>query len=320
MNTAVLLIGFGAPENKYEIRDFLYNIFRDPYIYKIPIAQDLISKIISLTRVKLVSKKYEKIGGGSPYNSLTFTQANLLQDLLQKKNDFKIFIAFQYHKPFIEGVLEEIINANFLKIIVFPLYPQFSTTTTGSALKRVDDFVKKNSPQARFLYIKDFHNNEVYINALTKQLRETLHLNLPYEDFYILFSAHGIPMNAIRNGDPYSLQVETTVKKVMEKLDYKISYSISYQSKVGYGKWLTPDTKETIRKLFYQGVRKIIVVPVSFICEHYETLYQIDFEFKNFAINLGYKKFVMMKALNDNPELVRSLADIILDAEKKLNE
>ena len=306
MSIAVLLLCFGSPSTKDEIKPFLYNLFSDTNIFPLPFAQKLFARLISETRARSIGKKYDKIGGGSPYNKLTFLQSVALQRELAKRNgNYKVFVGFLYCKPFVEDVLNEILCLDYEKIILLPLYPQYSFATTRAAFSRV-----KNK-EKHMVFINDFHNHPLYIKSVVGRINDALQKLKSFDDLHIVFTAHNIPRKMIEEGDTYEKQVNVTVHSVFEKLNKNIPYHIAYQSKVGFGRWLTPSTEKLIEHLKVNGAKRLVMVPISFVCEHFETLYQVGVEYRNLAMKLGYEEFVMTEALNDSPDFIQAIADIV---------
>jgi len=303
----VLLLNMGGPDNLEAVEPFLYNLFSDHDIIQIPrLIQKPVAKIISKVRGKKVRKYYQVIGGKSPQLEQTLEQAEALQRELGK--DYIVEVGMRYWKPFIKDGLENLIKEGVSKIILLPLYPQYSTTTTGSSINEFNRIIRNGNYPIEVKIIKSYYNNPTYIKAMVKNIKE----NLPsYTDYYFLFSAHSLPEKLIRNGDPYKMETEVTVSKIMEFFP-KNKYSLAYQSKIGPIKWLSPMTDEMIEKLAKSGIKNLAVIPVSFVSEHTETLYELDIQYKNLAENLGIKNFKRIPTLRVNPLFIQGLKELVL--------
>ncbi|RCK71706.1 MAG: Ferrochelatase, protoheme ferro-lyase [Ignavibacteriae bacterium] len=314
---AVILFQLGGPDSINSVEEFLYNLFSDPDIFDFPFAS-LIRKplafLISSRRVRTVQHHYISIGGKSPILDITNQQAAELEKELKKSYDAKVFVAMRYFYPKIESVVEKLSKTNFDKHILLPLYPQYSKTTTGSSLKewerqcRKQKFLPKNQK-----IINNFYDNELYIEAIVEQINNTLSkFKVNHEDIMIVFSAHGVPLNLIENGDPYKEEIEKTVNYVIQKGMWKSEHILCYQSKVGPLKWLEPSLIDTVTKLVTEGKKNLLIVPISFVSEHLETLYEINIQVRQLANELGVEQYEMMPALNTHPKFIEALKNLVI--------
>ncbi len=315
--TAVVLMNMGGPDSLEAIEPFLYNLFSDHDIIQIPrVIQKPVAKIISKIRAKKTREYYVVMGGKSPQKEQTMEQAEALQQVLG--DAFKVVVAMRYWHPFTEEALENLKNENLDKIILLPLYPQFSTTTTGSSFNEFFRQFKRFQKQGYFQNVKvkevkSYHNNPLYIKAMVENIKE----NLPdYKDFYFLFSAHSLPVSVIQKGDPYQKQIEETVKLIMEHFP-EVNYSLSYQSKVGPVKWLEPMTDQVIQELGKNGVKKLAVIPVAFVSEHSETLYELDYQYGNLAKECGIERYIRIPTLKKHPLFIEALKTIVEKVSKE---
>lgn len=316
---AVVLFQLGGPDSINSVEEFLYNLFSDPDIFDFPFASIIrkpLAFIISSNRVRSVQHHYISIGGKSPILDLTNQQAIALENELQKNFDAKVFVAMRYFQPKIEKAVENLSKSNFNKIILLPLYPQYSKTTTGSSLRewerqcRKQKFAPKN-----LVVIKSFYDNEYYIEALVEQINLTLSkFSTEQENITIVFSAHGVPLSVIEAGDPYKDQIEKTVESVVKKGRWKAEDILCYQSKVGPLKWLQPSLVDTVTKLVNEGRRNLLIVPISFVSEHLETLYEIDIQVRQLATELGVRQYEMMPALNTHPKFIQALTNLVVES------
>jgi len=303
----IVLLNMGGPDSLDTVQPFLYNLFSDNDIVQIPrLIQKPVAKLISIFRAKKVRKYYELIGGKSPQKEQTFKQAKALQEKLGDR--YKVVVAMRYWHPFTEEALNELLKEDLEKIILLPLYPQFSTTTTGSSFNEFDRVYKRLNLNIPIKKIYSYHNHQLYIKAIAKQIKE----HLPnYQDYCFLFSAHSLPVKIIEKGDPYQKQTEETVKLIMEYFPNN-RYSLAYQSKVGFVKWLEPMTDEEIIRLKKEGIEKLAIIPVSFVSEHSETLYELDIQYREIAENIGIKDFKRIPTLQSSELFIECLKDLIV--------
>jgi len=320
MKLGILLFNLGGPETQADVRPFLFNLFSDPEIVRIPIRalQKPLAWVISTARHKKSSTNYQLIGGGSPLRKITDEQAEALQtELAQRGIEAKVYVGMRYWHPFTAAVLDEIARDGITELIVLPLYPQFSVSTTGSSTK---DFValldrRKGLRHIRRRYITRWHTHEGYIAALAEQITEKVG-SFPDSDprnIHLLFSAHSVPQSYIANGDPYLRHTEETIKLVSEKLGNQFPTHLCFQSKVGPVKWLEPSTDMKLRELKTAGVEQVLAIPISFVSEHIETLYELDLLYKDLAEELGFKAYRRVPAFNTDPRFINALADLVCE-------
>jgi ferrochelatase len=315
---AVVLMQLGGPDSLEAVEPFLYNLFTDPDIIDFPfarIARKPLARFIASRRSKRVQHHYAEISGKSPILELTTLQARKLEVELSKSVDAKTFVAMRYWHPLAEETIREIRREKFDKIILIPMYPQYSKTTSGSSLnewQRKASALGLNSIPTRV--IKHFHDSPLYVEAVVERINEALarFVNASSRDTFLLFSAHGVPRSVIESGDPYKTQVEETVKLVTERGGWESSHLLCWQGKVGPAVWLKPYLQETIPQLATQGVKSLLVIPIAFVTDHIETLYEIDIEAREQATRLGITRFETMPALNDSPTFIKGLAELVL--------
>lgn len=310
LHIAVLLVNFGGPDRLSSVKSFLYNLFADPTVLNFPFAnlyRKPLAWFISNIRQRASGEMYKKIGGISSLIPLTYLQAGKLQQLFNRNNLLvDVFIGFRYCRPFIEEVLNEIKNIGYKKIIILPLYPQYSYTTTGSVQLVVDEWLRKRN-DVKLHFIKEWYKDEDYIEAYAGLITRALE-NLDLRSCEIIFSAHSIPVFNIKNGDPYEKQITETCKLIIKKLNWKKRWHIGYQSKLGPVKWLEPGTDKVIEEIATRNKNaNVLVVPISFVCEHVETIYEIGFLYKEVAKRCGIKKFARVPALNTDKYLIQAL-------------
>lgn len=313
----VLLFNLGGPESLDDVKPFLYNLFSDPDIIRLPwrAMQKPLAWIISTGRYKKSRGYYEQIGGGSPLRKITDQQARALESALARRGiDAKAYVGMRYWKPFTEEAIAQIRADGITRLVVLPLYPQFSISTTGSSLNLMKAIFAKNGDKApRVSVIESWQEDPQYIKALARMVSEEL-AHFPDQQpasTNIVFSAHSVPVSYIEAGDPYLDQTRQTVAKVMKQLGEDRPHSLSFQSKVGPVKWLRPSTDETLRRLAADGVSQVLLVPVSFVSEHIETLYELDILYRHVAEEIGLAHYRRVPALNCQPDFIDALATLV---------
>ena len=315
--TAVILLNLGAPESLDDIKPFLSNLFNDPDIIDLPmgkILRPILAWNITRKRLPESMQIYEKIGGGSPLRRLSQKQAEALESKLSENGDFKVYIAMRYWYPFTETAVEELIAEGIKKVILLPLYPQYSITSTGSSLHEFERVIKKRRDAGiEFKLIHDYHDFPSYIDALTEKIREGVAKfnGIGDDDLHLLFSAHGVPVSVIEKGDPYEKQVRATVDLAVAKLENRNPHSISFQSRVTKVEWLGPATDKIIPELGKNGVKNLLVIPVAFVNDHSETLFELGIFNRDLATKAGIERYEVMPALNDSPKFISALKELV---------
>lgn len=312
---AVVLFQLGGPDSLDAIEPFLFNLFMDPDIIDFPFARFVrrpLAKFISSKRSKKVAVNYAAIGGRSPILELTNAQASALEAELNKRFPATVFVAMRYWNPSTAVAAEKAHAGRFKEIILLPLYPQYSITTSGSSInewnRQCERIGLKDVPQD---IVHHFYDNPEYISAIVENINTALSRfeGVPSSEIHLLFSAHGVPVSIVEKGDPYQKHIEATVRLVLERGGWTCPQTLCYQSKVGPARWLRPSLNETIDRLGAAGVRNILVVPVAFLTDHIETLHEINIETRHRGKELGISRFEMMLALNSHPKLIKALAD-----------
>ncbi len=321
--TAVVLFNLGGPKNLESVQPFLFNLFNDKAIINlIQPFRYLLAKLISSRRAEKSKKIYSQIGGKSPLLEITLSQAHALEQELSFLGDFKVFVAMRYAEPFSEEVAQQVMKYDPTHAILLPLYPQFSTTTSESSLSDfADKFTKAQQQFGKKIETKMvccYPVSARFIASHASLIKQTL-MTIYDGDlsrFRFLFSAHGLPQKVIDAGDPYAFQVEQTTKKVVENLSQllnvsedKIDFRVCYQSKVGPLQWTGPSLELEIKRAALDR-KNPVVVPISFVSEHSETLVELDIDFKNMAHELGIKNYLRVPALNTNGQFIQSLSEI----------
>ena len=301
MKTAVVLFNLGGPDSLENVRPFLYNLFNDKAIISLPaIFRKPLARFISSKRNQKAQDIYKLIGGKSPIVEETQAQANALQSALG--NDHKVFICMRYWHPMSAEVATQVKTYAPDKIILLPLYPQFSTTTTGSSFK---DFKRHFPSETNFKEICCYPLNPDFLVAHITQIKPQLE---KYPTARVLFSAHGLPEKIIAKGDPYQWQIEQTAAAIARELNLQ-DWRVCYQSKVGPLPWLKPNT---IDEITAATGRDLIIVPIAFISEHSETLVELDIEYKHLADKSGVKNYIRIPALGVHELFIKTLRDLCM--------
>jgi ferrochelatase len=317
----IVLFQLGGPDSLDAVQPFLLNLFLDPDIIPMGPLSFLrrpLAKWIARRRSVPVRGRYAEIGGRSPIRELTERQRVALVEALAPELDVVAVTAMRYWHPLSEEAVAALREARSLdEIVLLPLYPHFSYATTLSSLKewrRVYGPPESGPPQRT---IAQFYDHPLYIQALVQRIANMFRQFEDSSRIHLVFSAHGLPMSLVEKGDPYPGQVETTVTLVCEEgkkqhASWPEKHVLCYQSRVGPAKWLRPPLVETIDQLTVKGVKEMLVVPISFVTEHIETLHEINIEARQQAERQGVKVFRMMPALGDSPLFIAALKDLVL--------
>ena len=308
----VVLFQLGGPDSLEAIEPFLYNLFCDPDIIDFPFARigrKPLAKLISTTRARKVQHHYAAIGGASPIRRFTELQARALETELRHRGlEARCFVAMRYWHPFTTAAIEQLRRAQCDEVVLLPLYPQYSSTTTGSSLNEWRRLFCDDIPVH---CVETFYQHEMYLDAVIEKIDKALERFSVRDRVEIVFSAHSVPMSVIEKGDPYQQQIEETVELLMDRGRWSNRHRLCYQSKVGASKWLQPTLRSTLQALSTERVREVCVVPVAFVCDHVETLGEIDHEARALARQLGIGQFEMSAGLNDSPSFIRALGQIV---------
>jgi ferrochelatase len=310
---AIVLFQLGGPDNLESVEPFLYNLFCDPDIINFPgawLARKPLAKWISSRRAKVAAEHYAAIGGGSPIRELTEQQARALEEALRPHVSARAVVAMRYWHPLTAEALEQVGRGAFDDLVLLPLYPHYSFATTRSSLREWRRLYRGGPTPVRL--IEQFHDHPLYIAALAERIDSALSRVPRPEQVHLLFSAHGLPLSLVENGDPYPTQIENTVRLVREFGTWPNPHVLCYQSRVGRQKWLEPSLSATIERLARAGVKRMLVIPISFVTDHIETLHEINIEAREAAEKLGVEEFLLMPALNDSPKFIACLADLVL--------
>jgi ferrochelatase len=308
--TAVLLLQMGGPDSLDAVKPFLVNLFSDRDIIRIGPAwlQPLIARIIASRRAPKVEHHYEFIGGKSPLRELTEAQGRALEAELGP--GYRCFVAMRYWRPSTIEALAAIKREGITRVIALSLYPHYSRATTGSSINELKRVLDQAGVSFQVTYVDRFFDHPRYIDALEEKIREGLAAFHPLAEVELLFSAHSLPQSFIDDGDPYLSHIEETVRLVMERFE-NLTYHLAFQSRAGPVKWLEPATDDMLRHLAAHDVKSLLIVPLSFVSDHIETLYEIDHEYGQMAHELGFSTCRRSPSLNSTPAFIDCLADLV---------
>lgn len=316
----VLLLNLGGPEQLDDVRPFLFNLFSDPEIIRLPVPwlQRPLAWMISSSRARKSQENYKKIGGGSPLRRITEEQAQALQqELTHKGQDASIYVGMRYWYPFTEEAIARIKRDRVDKLVILPLYPQFSISTSGSSFRLLQRLWDEDPSlnQIEHTVIASWYDRPGYLRAMADLIAQQLDQFPNPHEVHVFFSAHGVPVSYVEEaGDPYQREIEACTSLIMQTLNRSNPHTLAYQSRVGPVEWLKPYTEEAIVALAEQGVKNLLVVPISFVSEHIETLEEIDIEYREVAEEAGIEHFQRVPALNTHPLFIADLADMVVES------
>jgi ferrochelatase len=316
----VLLLNLGGPDEIEDVRPFLFNLFADPEIIRLPFPwlQKPLAWLISTLRAKKSQENYLQIGGGSPLRKITEAQGKALQaKLAEIGQNASVYIGMRYWHPFTEEAIAKIKNDRIEKLVILPLYPQFSISTSGSSFRVLEEMWKKDTDLQNIKYtlVPSWYDCPGYLKAMADLIAQELNKFEHPDQAHIFFSAHGVPQSYVEEaGDPYQREIEQCTSLIMQTLNRPNSYTLAYQSRVGPVEWLKPYTEDALNELGEQGIKDLLVVPISFVSEHIETLQEIDIEYKEVAHEAGIENFQRVPALNTHPIFIDSLTSLVQES------
>lgn len=305
----VVLLNMGGPDTLDDVRPFLFNLFCDREIIRLGPAfmQKPLAWLIARRRAQKSKANYAKIGGGSPLKSISLRQAEALQQALSAEGDYIVTVAMRYWYPFADQALEMLLRRGVDQIILLSLYPHYSKATTGSSLHHFRQSLIRLAPNLPLRIISSWPTQPSYILALAENIMEGLQ-TFGDREVAIIYSAHSLPVSFIREGDPYVDHITATIEAI-EKITGRKG-RLCYQSRSGPVEWLSPSTQDTLERLAEEGCRNIFMVPISFVSDHIETLYEIDMLFKERAERLGMC-LRACNSLNTHPTFIRALRELV---------
>ncbi len=313
MKLAVVLFNLGGPDSPEAVQPFLRNLFSDPAIIQLPTLFRLpLARLIARRRAPVAREIYHQIGGRSPIFAETRAQADALAKALSKGGvNPKVFIAMRYWHPFSDGAAQAVKAYDPDKIVLLPLYPQYSTTTTASSLKDWERAAKKAGIAAPTATVCCYPDEDGFVAAAVAHIRDALKDARPDISYRLLLSAHGLPKRVIQKGDPYQRQVEQSAAAIVAALDMpNMESQVCYQSRVGPLEWIGPSTDDEIRRAAKDG-KGVIVAPVAFVSEHSETLVELDIEYRKLAQEVGVPDYRRAATAGVHPDFIAGLAGLV---------
>ncbi|MCR5219572.1 MAG: ferrochelatase [bacterium] len=310
---ALVLLNLGGPENLEEVRPFLRRLFSDCAMLSLlpgGVGQAAFARFLAWLRTPQALSRYRAIGGGSPLRAWTQRQARAICE--HSSCSLRPFVALRHSAPFAAETLAVIRDAHIDEAVVLPMYPQYAAATTGSALKDFEKAAVLVHPNLRYTVIGPWYLDAGYLDALAATVREGLSAFSEEQRSRvpILFSAHALPQRMIDRGDPYLKQTFGTVRGVVDRLG-ECTWHLGFQSRSGPVRWVGPSIREIMERLSRQRHRTLLMVPVSFVCDHLETLWDMDVEYRKLAKSLGILHFVRSPALNVRPDFVDALVHLV---------
>jgi ferrochelatase len=313
---AIILLNMGGPDSLSAVEPFLRNLFSDRDIIQLPgppFLQPYVARIIAAKRAPKSRKYYEMIGGKSPLTDITLRQAEKLEStLIQSGMQAECFVAMRYWHPFASEAVKRVREAGIKRVVALSLYPHYSQVTGGSSIKDLRRSIEKENADFELSVIDRFYDFPAYIACLQARIEAALdHFTVEEKKgIHIIFSAHSVPQKLIARGDPYLDHTTTTFRLVTEKFRTTYPCYLAFQSRSGPVKWLEPDTAELLDQLLQAGKKEFVIVPVSFVSDHVETLYEIDILYRSQIEKQG-GKLVRTESLNDADDFIAALASLV---------
>ncbi len=317
--TGILLLQMGGPRRLEEIEDYIRQLFLDPDLVRLPVVvnwfrRSLADKV-ARKRAPEVRKQYQLIGGGSPNNEITERQARLLQEALAEDGDFRCYAAMTYTSPLIDEAVLRAHADGCRSVIGLSLFPQYSTATTRSSFRLFDDKVREHGyPANRVRRVDRWSTRADYLDALAERSRQALEQARAAhaEEPQLVVSAHGIPVSYVKRGDPYVDEIEASVAGLRERLP-ETEVHLAYQSRATPVKWVPPATIDELARLGREGARNLVVLPISFVNDHVETLFEIDIQLAEVAREAGVEAYRRVPVFNDSADLTAILRRLVLE-------
>lgn len=315
---AVVLFNLGGPDAPEAVRPFLVNLFTDPAILRVPgFVRPLLGRLIAWKRFKAAQENYAIIGGKSPLRELTDEQARALEARLNAEkagSEYRCFVAMRYWHPFSDETARNVKQWGADEVLLIPLYPQYSSTTTGSSITAWNDACAEIGLSLPTSTLCCFHSDAGFAQATARLVEEAYakaRAELPEDvKLRVLFSAHGLPERIIKAGDPYQWQVEQTMDAVIGAMDMPgLDHIVCYQSRVTPQKWIGPSTEDEILRAANEKVA-VLICPIDFVSEHSETLVELDVEYRHIAEQRGIPGYFRVPAQNADAAFIDALADL----------
>lgn len=315
---SVVLFNLGGPDSLEAVQPFLYNLFSDPDIFRLPLArltQKPFATWVSRRRAPEAAKGYAAIGGASPLLANTDKQAAALARALATNGDFDVHVCMRYWNPRAASVVAALKAAQPSRVVLLPLYPHYSRTTTGSSFAEFQRECERQHYRPTLSFVREWYAQPDYIDGIVQTIhKQAAHFPNPDPSaIELLFSAHGLPQKIVDAGDPYETQIRGTFDAVRAHLDWQRT-TLCYQSRVGPLEWLRPYTDDVIREKARAGAKQMLVYPIAFVSDHVETLFELGQLYAQLARDQGITHYRVAPALNDDPLLIRGLCKLAMDA------
>ncbi|MCC5914161.1 MAG: ferrochelatase [Balneolaceae bacterium] len=350
MRIGIVLMNLGGPTHRDNVKIFLKNLFQDEDIIKLGggVTQKAFANIISKLRAPSVAEDYMEINGCpkgctgskhcfnrknkevstccSPINGLTEAQRRGLEKYFKTilpEHEVKVYTCMRYWLPFADQVMDDLVEDEITHTVLMPLYPQFSWTTTGSSFRDWETVLKEKFPDGKpwkEFHVKNYYLNESYLASVNDRIDQALNEmdEETRKKTHLIFSAHGTPLLEVRSGDPYTTEIKETMEAVMARREEKNPYWLSFQSRVGPQKWTQPNTEDLVERHLEYGIKNFLMVPIAFVTDHIETLYELGVELVEDMEEEGFEfeNYKVMEGLNDHPKYLRALAEETLNCLK----
>ena len=309
MKIAIVLFNLGGPDSLDAVQPFLRNLFGDPAILRLPsVLRGPLASLLARHRAPKARAIYAKIGGSSPILGQTEAQARALEEALGREHEWRGYVCMRYWHPMTASVVRSVERFAPDRIVLLPLYPQFSTTTTASSFQAWNDAATFKVPTKS---IESYPTEPGFIDASVELVKQGL-VEAGAGLKRVLFSAHGLPERIVKAGDPYQAQVEQTARAIAQRID-GVDWSVCYQSRVGPLKWIGPSTDAEIARAGADKVR-VVLYPLSFVSEHSETLVELDIDYRHLAKEAGVPVYVRVPTVGTHPLFIGGLARLVRDA------
>jgi len=315
---AVVLCNLGGPDSLEAVRPFLFNLFSDPDIFRLPLGfltQRPFAALIAWRRAPEATHGYAAIGGKSPILEYTRAQAEALAKVLAGAGEFDVHVCMRYWHPLTAEVVAMLKKKNYARVILLPLYPQYSITTTGSSYNEFQRECRRQHYHPSVTLVRQWYDQPDYQRAIVETVRAEA-AKFPDPDparIELLFSAHGLPQKIVNAGDPYERQIRATFDALCAELNWPHT-TLCYQSRVGPLEWLRPYTDDVIRAKAAAGVKQMLVYPIAFVSDHVETLYELGITYAEVARAQGIAHYRVVPALNSHPRFIEALKSLVLNA------
>ncbi|HPO14886.1 MAG TPA: ferrochelatase [Candidatus Hydrogenedentes bacterium] len=316
----VVLLNMGGPDSLDDVPKYLLNIFHDPDILDMPLGflvRPWLSRRIVKKRAAASAERYRQIGGKTPLNAIAEKQAKVIQDALVKMEVPSVVVpGMRYWHPFTEEAIKQFVREKVELVVALSMYPAYSNATSGSSFKNFRYIMKRHLPGVPFTQIVQWPNLPAYVEFMRENVTTSLQSigSDAWPKTAVLFSGHSVPVKRIKRGDPYQKQMEETYRLVCERLPREVKTVLGWQSAFGPAKWLEPDSKSLVSAIRAEGMEHLVVVPLGFVAENSETLWDIEIDLKTFALEQGFRQFVRIACPNEDGAVMRGLAELIAAA------